>query len=172
MQTTQRGFTLIELMTALLVLALLVGLATPSFKQFSANSRTVATTNSLVNALAVARSEALRRSMPVTACASINSTTCTASTNWSTGWIVFTDNTGTAGVLDGTDLLLEAWPGVAPILTVNSSVQSIQYNARGMTNLAAAVTFTTWSPGCSGPNRTQIVVTVAGSPQNTHIACP
>jgi type IV fimbrial biogenesis protein FimT len=171
MRKTQHGFTLIELLTALAVVAILVGIATPSLRQFSASSRTVAATNSLVTALATARSEALRRSVPVTVCSSTNAQSCAASHDWSTGWIVFTDATGTSGQLDGTDLLLQAWPAPGN-MSVSADANTLQYNSRGMASLAAAVTFTTWVPGCRGQTRTQIVVTVAGSPQNTHIACP
>src|SRR5436309_3565173 len=115
MKGTQRGFTLLELMTALTVLAILVGIATPSFRQFSANSRTVASANSLANALAVGRSEALRRGSPVAICASLDGIACNT-TNWSQGWLVFTDGSGTKGVLDSTDLPVQAWQ--APGATV------------------------------------------------------
>ena len=172
MRKTQHGFTLVEILAALAVVAILVGIATPSLRQFSANSRTTAATNSLVTALATARSEAIRRSVPVSVCSSSNSQTCADSTTWSSGWIVFTDASGTAGELDGSDVLLQAWPAPGSNMTVSSSANYLQYNARGLANLPAAITFNTYVSGCRGPNKTQIVVTVGGSPQNTHIACP
>jgi type IV fimbrial biogenesis protein FimT len=171
MRKTQHGFTLFEVLAVLAVVAILVGIATPTLRQFSANSRTTAATNSLVTALATARSEAIRRSMPVSVCASSNSQTCN-DPNWSNGWIAFTDASGTAGQLDGSDVLLQAWPAPGGNMTVSASANYLQYSARGMTNPAAAVTFNTYVAGCRGLNETQIVVTVGGSPQNTHIACP
>jgi type IV fimbrial biogenesis protein FimT len=171
MRKTQHGFTLVELLAALAVVAILVGIATPSLRQFSANSRTIAATNSLVTALATARSEALRQSRTVTVCASSDQQTCANSANWSTGWIVFADVSGTPGVLDAGDTLLQSWPAPGN-MTVTASDKFLQYNARGMTNLGAAFTFNTYVPGCQANNQTQIVVTVGGSPQNTHIACP
>jgi type IV fimbrial biogenesis protein FimT len=172
MRNTQHGFTLIELLTAIAIVAILAGIATPTLRQYAANSRTTAATNSLVSALATARSEALRRSVPVTVCSSTDSQSCAASTTWSTGWIAFTDASGTSGQLDGTDVLLQAWPAPGGNMSVTSTNNTLQYNARGMANLAAAITFNIWVPGCRGSNQTQIAVTVAGSPQNTHIACP
>jgi type IV fimbrial biogenesis protein FimT len=172
MKSPQHGFTLIELMVALTVAAILVGLAIPSFREFSGNSRTVATTNSLVGALAVARSEALRRSTSVSICPSTDMQTCNGG-DWTQGWIVFTDS-GNAGVVDGGDHVIQTWPapGGNSAVNLNYAKTWLQYNARGMTSLTAAATFTTWVPHCRGQNQSQIVVTVAGSPQTTKINCP
>lgn len=172
MRKTQHGFTLAELMTVLAVVAILVGIATPSFKQFSANSRTTAATNSLVSALAIARSEALRRSERVTVCASSDSQTCTGTNDWSVGWIAFTDATGTSGQFDGTDVLLQAWPKPGGNMSVSGDASIFQYDARGMATPTVQVTFKIWVPGCRGSNQTQIVITASGSPQNTHKSCP
>jgi type IV fimbrial biogenesis protein FimT len=175
MKIAQHGFTLLELMTALAVLAVLVALATPSFREFSANSRISAASNSLLNALAVARSEALLRSTPVSVCASTDALTCRTSKrdDWSNGWIVFTDNSGTAGKLDSTDDLIQSWPGPGGTTSVSltSANDYVRFDARGM-NGGAAATLTTWFPGCKGNNSSQIIVTAVGSPQATKVACP
>jgi type IV fimbrial biogenesis protein FimT len=173
MRTTQHGFSLTELMVALAVVAILVGIATPTYRQFSGNSRTVATTNSLVGALAVARSEALRRATPVTVCPSTNMQVCTGTTDWSNGWIVFTDS-GVAGTVDATDSVIQTWPapGGNSVVTLSYGSTWLQYTARGMTSLAGQATFTAYVKDCKGNNQSQVVVTVAGSPQTTKIACP
>jgi type IV fimbrial biogenesis protein FimT len=170
----QRGFTLFELMMGVAILSVLVGLAIPSFRQFTANTRTTAATNGLVSALAVARSEALRQSMRVSVCASTNQATCNASpaTNWTGGWIAFTDNTGNPGQLDGTDTLIQSWPSAGPTMTVTSDAASMQYDGRGMNSLTTKITFTIASAGCRGNHKSQVVVTATGSPQQSYIACP
>jgi type IV fimbrial biogenesis protein FimT len=170
MRKTQHGFTLAELLTAMAVIAILAAIAIPTLRQFSANSRTTAANNSLVSALAVARSEALRRSTLVTVCSSTDSQACAGSKTWSTGWIAFTDLNAN-GALDGTDVLLQAWSAPAGNVSVTSTAKFLTYDARGMAMLAPA-TFNTWVPGCRGKNQTQVGVTVGGSPQNTHIDCP
>lgn len=170
MRKTQHGFTLPELLTAMAVVAILAGLAIPTLRQFSANSRTTAANNSLVSALAFARSEALRRSTPVTVCSSTDSATCANSTTWSTGWIAITDLNAN-GALDGADVVVQAWSAPAGNVAVTSTAKFLTYDARGMARLAP-VTFNTLVPGCRGANQTQVVVTIGGSPQNTHIACP
>jgi type IV fimbrial biogenesis protein FimT len=176
MRTTQHGFSLTELLVALAVIGILVGLATPSYRQFSGNSRTVATTNSLVGALAVARSEALRRATPVTICGSSDLQSCNT-TDWSNGWIVFTDGS-VAGTVDGTDRIIQAWPAPGGNSKVSLAYQPtgnswLQYSARGMTSLTGqGATFTAYVVGCKGNNQSQVVVTVSGSPQTSKIACP
>jgi type IV fimbrial biogenesis protein FimT len=174
MKTPQHGFTLTELMAALSVLGVLVAIATPSLKQFAANSRISGSANSLVNALAVARSEALHQSTPVTVCASANSQTCVDTPDWSNGWIVFTDNAGTKGTLDSTDVLLQAWraPGGGVTVNLNAASNYVRFDARGMNSLLAAATFTVAAHDCRDTNASQITVTPAGSPQSTKVACP
>jgi type IV fimbrial biogenesis protein FimT len=61
-----RGFTLIELMIALVIAALLISLGLPSFSEFLRNSEIRSTSESIVNGLRMARSEAANRNQPVT----------------------------------------------------------------------------------------------------------
>jgi len=177
MRKTQHGYSLAELLTAMAVVAILAGIAIPSLRQFAASSRTTAATNSLVTALATARSEALRRSIPVSVCASTDSLTCSNSTTWNTGWIVFTDGSGTAGQVDGSDVVLQAWDAPSGNMSVISSTKYLRYDARGMvwsqtTDYVFPVTFNTLPSGCNGNNQTKVSVTIGGSPQNTRLACP
>lgn len=76
-----RGFTLIELMVAIAILAITLGVAVPNFQEFVSRNRLAAATNELISALALARSEAVKRATPVTV----------ASSDWSGGWQVFVD---------------------------------------------------------------------------------
>lgn len=55
------GFTLVELLVAIMVLAILVGWAIPSFSSLLGESRLVASSNQLVGLINHARAEALRR---------------------------------------------------------------------------------------------------------------
>src|ERR1700746_2558911 len=85
----QRGFTLVELMVAIAVLAVLLVLAAPSFTNASLPSKLRSLANSLRGASQLARSEAIKRDAVVTLCVSANGATCGAG-NWSQGWIVTT----------------------------------------------------------------------------------
>jgi len=61
----QRGFTLVEVMITLTVLALLITLGAPNFFEWLQNQKTRAATEAVLNGLQVARSEAVRRNLAV-----------------------------------------------------------------------------------------------------------
>ena len=65
LRKTSSGFTLIELMVTIAVLAIIVGIAAPSISTQLANQRVKSTTATLVNALKEARSESLIRRQEV-----------------------------------------------------------------------------------------------------------
>jgi type IV fimbrial biogenesis protein FimT len=86
-----RGFTLVELITAVAVLAILVALAVPNFNDATLSARLNGFANSLVAAAQMARSEAIKRNETIRLCASSGGATCDAG-EWEEGWIVVTDD--------------------------------------------------------------------------------
>jgi len=92
MKAKQTGFTLIELMFTIVVLAVLLGIGVPNFRDFVRNSRLTAAANDLLADVNLARSEAVKRRVPVTLCKSANGTDCAAAAAAFTGWIVFVDD--------------------------------------------------------------------------------
>ena len=83
-----RGFTLIELMVAIMVLSILLGIAVPSFRDAALGSRLTGYANDLVAGVQIARSEAIKRNAPVTLCASEDGETCGTDAGWEVGWVV------------------------------------------------------------------------------------
>lgn len=118
-QHTQRGFTLVELMVALVVMAVLVTVAIPSFQASAARARIKSRTNELIAAITSARSEAIRRGKRVTVCPSSDSATCTAG-KWGDGFVVFQDDDHDA-VLDTGETILNTQQGAANGLSVATS---------------------------------------------------
>ena len=66
LRTTNSGFTLIELMVTIAVLAIIVGIAAPSISNQLANQRVKSTAATLENALKEAKTESIIRRQPLT----------------------------------------------------------------------------------------------------------
>ncbi|HNU65223.1 MAG TPA: GspH/FimT family pseudopilin [Thiobacillaceae bacterium] len=99
------GFTMIELLITIVVAAILMTVAIPSFLDFVRNNRLTAQANDLVLGLTYARSEAVKRGVRVTVCSRQNDTTCAASATWDDGWLVFVDTDGDGAVDTGEVIL-------------------------------------------------------------------
>ena len=90
-----RGFTAIELMVTVAILAVLAGLAAPSFNPIIERWRVRQVSEELQSTFYFARSEAIKRGGNVTILRSDEGGGCTAvgtdTSLWSCGWIVFAD---------------------------------------------------------------------------------
>lgn len=84
------GFTLVELMVTIAVMAILLGIAVPSFNEAMLGSKLSSFANSLSGSALLARSEAIKRNAPVTLCVSSTGTAC-GTGSWEQGWIVISD---------------------------------------------------------------------------------
>ncbi|MGE0581483.1 MAG: GspH/FimT family pseudopilin [Steroidobacteraceae bacterium] len=93
MKTRNAGFTLMELMITLALAAVVLSIGAPSFGEFRRNNRLTSVGNEFLGAVQTARTEAIKRQVPVAVCPSGNPTdaaaTCTAGAF--SGWIVFVD---------------------------------------------------------------------------------
>ena len=100
-----KGFTMIELVVTMAVLAILVALAAPSFTSVINNNRLTGNANELLSTLQSARMEAVRRNAPIVICRNDTpdtGTTCNTGAGAWQGWMSFVDNGGTVFNADGT----------------------------------------------------------------------
>jgi len=90
----QSGVTMVELITVILIGAILTAIAVPSYKYVTNANRVSGEINSLLGDLQFTRYEAIKEGLQVTICptASATTTICdVGSTTWSEGWIVLSN---------------------------------------------------------------------------------
>lgn len=104
-----RGYTLLELVVTLAVLAILATLTVPGFQDTIRRNARDSSMQDLSTALDFARAQAVTEGTMVSLCRSTDLGNCAGGggSDWSAGWIVFTDR-GTAGTVDGDDRVLQA----------------------------------------------------------------
>lgn len=95
-----RGFTIIELLITIAVIAIAMAMAFPSFREFNVRMAVTSTTNDLVHAINIARAEAAKRGSNVT---------ITADGSWTNGW----------SVLSGTETIMQH-AALAPSYTIQA----------------------------------------------------
>lgn len=91
MDRRQGGFTLLEAMTVLAIVAIAATIGLPSFNETLQRVRTATALSLLTSTLASARSTALLRRQAVSVCPSQDQRTCRSDLVWEDGWIVFVD---------------------------------------------------------------------------------
>jgi len=146
MSKPQSGFTLIEMMIALVVLTVLIVAGFPSFRAILRSNRIASQTNTFLASVNLARTEAIKNNFNAGICASSDGTSC--STAWNTGWIVFDDNNNN-GALDGGERIVRVVRG-NPDLSMTSSptTGTLMFNPRGMFTNAAAINLTMQPNDC------------------------
>ena len=146
----QRGFTLIELLVTMTVMVVMLGIAVPSFKSFTASQQVKSAAYDVATALLIARSEAVKRNRAITVAP-------TAGTDWTTGWAV----KDSATVLDQKNSVTG--------LTI-AGPDNISYQSNGRITAAAAVTFEITSAAATATKRC-VKVGLTGVPSTSTGAC-
>lgn len=158
----QGGFTFMELMITIVIAAILATVALPSFVATIQNNRLTGQANEIMASLQYARSEALKRGLPVEMCASSDGATCGG--NWNQGWIVYADLGG-----DVTEVL-RVWPSrVSEGFEFSPATGQVRYQPNGFAN--AAFTLDLNLPECAGDNARQITVAATGRAASERVAC-
>jgi type IV fimbrial biogenesis protein FimT len=156
-----RGFTIIELMVTLAILAIMMGLGVPSFRAFISSQKIKTGASELMTSLVLARSEAVKRNANVTI-------TPNSSTAWNNGWV-------TSAVIGGAATTLHNQDAIAGITvttytnatcTTTGTVASIVYANTGRTAASTCYKFS----GASTSTTKCVKVDLTGIP--TSGTCP
>lgn len=148
---SQKGFTLIELMITLAVLAIVLGIAAPSFSSMLQDNRASTLGSELQGALQFARSEAVKRRQSVVICRSnAGGGDCEEGTDWSGGWLV----------RQASGQVIKVWDS-APGLAIVGPNAGVTFLGSGM--IGSASSFSVKPGNCSGEQKRLIELSTTGA---------
>jgi type IV fimbrial biogenesis protein FimT len=169
----ERGFTLLELLVTIAVLAILAAVALPSFSNMIRQNRSASEANNFLSILTYARSESIKRNRNVTLC-KVNDTSacggidlsacsCDNSASWNSGIMVYTRDDA-----DENDIPLQV---VVPFST-NSSivgnsnfVNTITYTASGQSTQSGRFTISPANNSNCPACKREVIVSTTGRPR-------
>lgn len=127
------GFTLIEAMVTVSIVALILTLGLPAFADALERQRLATTLHLLLADMAMARSSAVMRREQVVVCPGGAATGCRGDRDWSHGWLVFRDPDGNRQPDAAADILraTDAPAGGADRLRLTSTRPWLRYQANG-----------------------------------------
>lgn len=148
------GFTLVELMVTLAVVAILATIGVPSYQTLVNNNRLTTQANSLVSAMNFARSEAIKRSQSVTVADS------NGDTAWAGGWVV----------RDANGNILRTFAALEGQSTLTGSATSVVYRGSGFINATTTITFSLCDNRTGETGRT-ISISTTGRVNVSNLVC-
>ena len=165
-----------ELIIAMGIVGILLTIAAPSMRTALMNVRISAQTNDLMADLALARSEAVKRSQGVFLCTSSDGATCNGN-SWNQGWIVVPD-LNSNNQWDAGELPLKARGPVEGNNTIVSRNHAViggamymPYRPTGITGRPEATFVICDSRTTPGSGR-RINIGTTGRPQVDRVTCP
>lgn len=169
----QGGFSLVELVVALGLLAILLSLTLPSFARSLAQTRVSDATSAIYGAVVFTRSEALKRRGRVVMCSSVDGSTCSAASGWDAGWLIFPDPNDD-GFRDVGEQIVAAHGRLEGLAAVGNGPTRdyVSYVSSGRTQQLGGGLLMGTITVCSGDFGRAIIINHAGRPRVADATCP
>jgi len=137
-----RGFTLPELAFAVAIAVGMLGWALPTFRDFQRNAARTREVNQFLQAVYLARGEAIKRNGVVSLCPSLDGAACgPGGTAWHQGWVMFVNlDRDSPAVRDSGEDLLQAyapWSGGS----IFANRATLSFRAFGQSGVTATFAF-------------------------------
>lgn len=169
----EAGITLIDLMLALAVAAVLMSIALPSLRDLQQRQRIVSAANELVAHINLARQHAVLKREISVMCPSLDAETCSGGNRWEHGWIVFRDPDRN-GAPDVSSDVLRVGSVVDDLLIDSAGRTRIRYMPSGAAS-GTNLTIKLCDTGVPDQSRA-VVVSNPGRPRvgelPDHLSCP
>ncbi|UPG88884.1 GspH/FimT family pseudopilin [Luteibacter aegosomaticola] len=140
-----QGFTLVELMVTITVLAILLAIAAPSFVDFVRRNDVSSNTNEFLTTLRMARSTAITRNIFVSVCPSTNATadkpSCSDSKDYSAGYLVYVASAAGKAYEEGNELVRINEGAQKVSIMVTDAAKIITFNPRGASTIGTFSAF-------------------------------
>lgn len=157
------GYTLPELMFSMAIVAGMVAWAVPAFRDLERNAARTSEVNLFLQAVYMARSEAIKRNAVVSLCPSRDGVSCAANgTAWDRGWIVFANlDRDSPAVRDAGEELLYAYPTWTGG-SVLANRATLSFRAFGQSSVTATFTF---CDDRGGRHARAVIISQSGRPR-------
>ncbi|WP_425195924.1 GspH/FimT family pseudopilin [Polaromonas sp.] len=172
------GFTIIELMVAIVVLGVILAFGLPNLREFLVRNQVGTITSEFASDIARARVEAISRNNCVTICMSSNTAnaltggtpTCAgAGTNWQAGWIVFSNPSCSPTQDDPTTVnstliaVRQAGADSFTLTPASGTLRRLIFDSRGLAALTQETFTLSYTPEAVGsPHYRTICLSTAG----------
>lgn len=143
-----RGFTLVEMMMVVFIIAILFSVGVPSFDGLVKRNTVEGLQMKLASAVSTARSEASSRNAVISICPSDNAVSCGGS--WSDGWISFEDD-DTDGKITAGEVLVDVYEHSSEYTlsaadSAKAAVSQLSFSPQGFMQGSESTLFTICAP--------------------------
>ncbi|MBE9516206.1 MAG: GspH/FimT family pseudopilin [Proteobacteria bacterium] len=162
-------------MIVLAILAIVGSFAMPAFRDTVLNMRIRTNTSEVISALQIARSESIKRKVPVAICAkNAGASTCNtgATTSWNDGWLVWIDSDAD-DVFDAAEELIRQTDRLESGITLSTSaaMPNLAYRPDGSSNTPINTEFRICDNNRTGERGRRIQIAMTGRAKISNYTC-